>query len=348
MSFALWSFIALAIILSAGSGPGPSEQKNGLPLPAPLRRPVRRRLRSRARIVQIGGLIGLGISIAVILLSGITREHESLVVISTLLGMVCGGAVSVLTGQKALLPHGQRVERVQTTQKPDYVPEGQLWAARMGPPLSAAAVLLAWTVLNFAPFDIPAEGMWWNWMLAAWVAVPVLALTFLGVELTAAAMVHRPQHAGSELELAWDDCCRSESLRALYALPITLSGLVCLLAAIPVGLATTTPEVREGAMEETLFVGLGMFFVTLLLAAIFLLPLMKEFSRGTRQHVLRRLWGNTTFTEDGLAEDPAAGPDPAGGGTAGGAPAGLGEPGGLGGPDIRAVETEPRHRRDPA
>ncbi len=30
MSFILWSFIALAIILSAGSSPSPAEQKTGL------------------------------------------------------------------------------------------------------------------------------------------------------------------------------------------------------------------------------------------------------------------------------------------------------------------------------
>lgn len=305
MSFVLWSFIALAIILSAGSSPSPSEQKAGLPLSPALHRPVHRRLRAQARTTQIGGLIGLGLGAALILLLDLSGQLGSLVVLTALLGMACGGAGTILLGRRGLLPGGPRVARLESTQKSDYVPEGLMWAARMGPPLAAAAVVLAWAALNYAPFEVPQDGTWWDWMTAAWVSLPVLALCWPAVELTAAAVLRRPRYAGSELELAWDDCCRSEALRHLYVLPAALSGLTCLLAFIPVGLAASTAEVREDAMDETLLVASGMFFVTLLLVGIFLMPLLKELGRGPHRHVLRRRWAGTDFTAGGAEADPA-------------------------------------------
>lgn len=348
MSFVLWSFIALAIILSAGSSPSPAEQKTGLPLPSALHRPVSRRLRAQARTTQIGGLLGLAVGAAVLLMSELADQHGSLVVLAALLGMACGGTATILLGRKGLLPDGPRVARLQATEKSDYVPEGLLWTARVGPPLAVAAVLLAWTALNYAPFEVPAAGLWWDWMTAAGVSVPTLALCWLAVELTAAAVLRRPQHAGSELELAWDDCCRSEALRHLYALPVALSGLTCLLAVTPVGLVATAPEVREDAMDETLLVGSGMFLVTLLLVGIFLVPLLKEFGRGTHRHVLRRLWAGTDFTADGRGTEPVdsattASELPLPGAVESGAaePRGTDSDGG-------APPAEPRHRRDSA
>lgn len=343
MSFVLWSFIALAIILSAGNSPNTSQQKTGLPLLSALHGPVHRRLRAQARATQLGGLLGLGAGVGSLLLIDLPDQHGSLVVLAALLGMACGGVASILLGGKSLLPDGHRVARPRAIQKSDYVPDGLIWAARVGPPLAAAAVLLAWTALNYAPFEVPATGMWWDWMTAAWVSLPALGFCWLAVELTAAAVLRRPQRAGSELELAWNDCCRSEALRHLYALPVALSGLTCLLAFTPVGLVVTTPEVRQDAMDETLFVGSGMFVITVLLAGIFLMPLLKEFGRGTHRHVLRRLWAGTDFTADGRGTDPVDSattaselplPGTVGSGTADS--------------DAGVIAAEPRHRRDSA
>lgn len=308
MSLVLWSIFALAIIFTANTLTASSaatrsrwdwagfyEQKAGIPLPQELRRPVQLRIQAQERWRVVGGLTGLGLGAVLVLLLGFAEDRGPLVMLTAVLGMACGGAQAILAGQRSLLPDGPRYARSQATEKPDYVPEGFLRAARLGPFAAAATALLAWAVLANAPFGFPNDGEWQGWMVAAWAVLGLLILLWPVAELTARGILRKPQYAGSELELAWDDHCRSEALRSLYTLPIALSGLTCFMAFTAVGLVVTDGSVREGAMDETLYVGLGMFAGTLLLAAAFLVPLLRSLTHRPHQHVLRRLWAGTGF-----------------------------------------------------
>ncbi len=106
-------------------------------------------------------------------------------------------------------------------------------------------------------------------------------------------------------------------------------------------------------MDETLLVGSGMFLVTLLLVGIFLVPLLKEFGRGTHRHVLRRLWAGTDFTADGRGTEPVDSATTAselalpGTVESGAVESGAAEPRGTDS-DGGAPPAEPRHRRDSA
>ncbi|GAB3849465.1 hypothetical protein [Nesterenkonia populi] len=307
----VWIVVALVIIFTAGTVSASGavsrrqaewvpyyEDKAGLPLPEELRGPVETRLRAQERWSRIGGLLGFAFGFIILALSGFPESTAPFVVIAAVLGMACGGGQAILAGQKGLLPDGPRYARLQSTTKADYVPLGQLLSARLAPAAAMVSAMLCLGVLVAAPFELPGDELPQRETLVAGVSLGFVVLLWPVVELTARHVLRRPQYAGSGLELAWDDHCRSEALRSLYGLVIGFGGLACFLAFAGVGIVVSSPEVREGAMDETLWVGSGMFLIMLLVGASFLVPVIVSQTRKPRQHVLRRLWADAEFTSE--------------------------------------------------
>ncbi|WP_150460033.1 hypothetical protein [Nesterenkonia ebinurensis] len=319
MSLLLWSAIALVLLPAytsyrswASTPPKRSspkwrpwfERQAGLPMPEDLQQPVIDRITNHERWARVGGLAGWTAGAVFLLVVGRQNDLGMLVLSTLILGTMLGGVLAVINGKHQLSPDAPRYARAEAVSLADYVPRGELITVRLAP---AAALVLAGAavvILQVAPLELPETLDWVSWMWILWVTAGLTLAAWAGFELVARHVLNQPQHAGSELELAWDDHCRSEAIRNFQGLPMFLVLLTGLSALAAVGLVTTNSEVREGAMGETLATGFTMLLVFGAVTAVVLVPAISAALRKPRQHVLRRLWAGHGFGTVPAQEQP--------------------------------------------
>ena len=120
-----------------------------------------------------------------------------------------------------------------------------------------------------------------------------------------------PQHAGNDLELAWDDAERTTALRALGDNAVAMAVVAAIFSLISVVDVVSRPAVREGAEDLTITLAFAAFIIGLVAAAMVTLPLLPGRLNRTPW---RKLWPNapaeiSRTSEAGapVNQNPAAG-----------------------------------------
>ncbi|MFW6598761.1 hypothetical protein ACQBAU_14680 [Propionibacteriaceae bacterium Y2011] len=303
MSVAVW--VAVAVAVWVGSVPitqglrinekelAKYVARQGLPLPAHLREPLLRRITTHERWASSGAVTAIGLSaIAAVFLMGPNADAAAvIIVLSVPVGIGVGGVIAILVGRHQFNPTAPRVARTRATTLADYVPARTRRTARVVTAVAIVVALLAASTQLLMSGVLRGEGQG-PWLLAQALVTAVLTLVFLVIaEVLGRVAVARPQHAESRLELAWDDVCRSESLRALHHTPIVLGVLA--------SLATTVLRVASPAGLVAGPVGLITFVIMVVLSlgatALALWSAWPRGHAGRASHVRQRLWAGEEF-----------------------------------------------------
>jgi hypothetical protein len=169
-------------------------------------------------------------------------------------------------------PHDTvRVARIPSATAPDYVPGYERWGGRV------AAALAGLTGLGLAAINGATSG-WAPETVMPGVLGCVSLIVLAAVELASSRVVARPQPAGNQTDLAWDDALRSSVLRDLYGAMI-IGGC----AVVAIELVLPAPGLPAMLAVVLPFAVVPLFLAVLALGVV---------SRGSRPrlHYQRRLW----------------------------------------------------------
>ena len=273
----------------------------GLPVPEHVREPLIRRIASRERWASWAALAALLLAVIVCLVLGWTESEGGVVLMLAVpFGASVGAAIAILVNRREFTPGAPRVARSQDASVADYVTPVRLWIARLSPVAAAVAFGAGMLFLGMLPPVVRDATATW-WFHASWISV-LLTLISVGVnEWLARRVLDHPQPSESRLELAWDDVCRGDTVRALYANSVAFGVLSCFASLLMVGLVSIDPQVRAGAMQLTLVLATVMFVLVTILILGLLVPLLVDWfgGRHPRRHVLQRLWSEVDFEVDG-------------------------------------------------
>lgn len=204
--------------------------RSRLPVPAASADALKAYMR-RSKVVEFAGLT-VGCAVCIVLLAsplGTSPVYPIAVFAPVLLLAAMVSATVVALRERLFRPPlgSPRVARSRATTARDYLGPGR-W-------------ILPWVLAGAAG----AAGVWAAWMLARGaasrpeVAVIMLVIaalavgTAIGLPRLDAAILGRPQPAGSELELAWDDALRASAVNACRQ-----SATVLAIAAIALAVVT--------------------------------------------------------------------------------------------------------------
>ena len=266
--------------------------KQGLPLPGDLRPAITDRLVGRERSSLTGAIGGLLIGfLAVALLRMIAGWDNGEAVYAPLVlgGVAVGSAFcSVLPVLRTtpLAEDRPRVARAMHTTVPDYVTKSEVICFFLVPVSLVISTVGMWIVSAKVP-HMPAE---FDGRFAALTGANIVLLAMWAVMLYAAhKLVASPQHAGNDLELAWDDAERTTALRALGDNAVAMAVVAAIFSLISVVDVVSRPAVREGAQDLTIQLAVAAFFIGLVAAALVTLPLLPGRLNRTPW---RKLWPN--------------------------------------------------------
>lgn len=283
-------------------------KKIGLPLPPPLRTPLLRRIANSERWSLVGGTAGLASGAIIALVFGWGGRGDVgglLVMLGVPLGAGFGGAAAVLTGRYDLNPAAPRVARASQTEVRDYLPSMGILAARIAPAVAVIATVAGVASLRLLPNVGRLDELVPGYRMALGLAIASIVATVVSLvvsEVITRRAMDRAQHAQTELELAWDDVCRADSLRTLSANPVAMGVVAIFASMMMVGAVVTDPDIRAGAMNQTLWLGFGFTAFALVLLALLVVPHAVASSGQGRRHVLNRLWAGHDFVGAGFAE----------------------------------------------
>lgn len=238
-----------------------------------------RRILHRTAAMMAGGLVGILASASVVCLDPASASAPTIWLVTlplTICGM-CAGAAFVTLRESLFRRHPDavRVARAVTVTLHDYISPRRL---RMPSALllAAAGLSLAGSVLGLTGL-IDASAF----VLSA--ALPMLAValvvTIVGA-LLARRVLDQSQPAGSELELAWDDAFRADTLRALWM----LGSIIAWLAVAAAGLGIL--QGLDAIAGTTWSIGLG----SQLFTWGFLVILLSFGFGGAQSHFRFVLW----------------------------------------------------------
>lgn len=240
----------------------------GLPMSDDLRARIERIFAARSLWMDLGAVGG---TTAVAAWAAITRPAPMewslwmLVVIgAAFAGAAVGAGLSaVRQATRRPNPGEVRVARPTAVALGDYLTALELQGGRAVAFLPTVTLVAAWAFASLFGLVSP-EGL----VTVGPVLVALLSLLVgAGSEITARQLIARPQAAGSDLELAWNDALRAQVLRDLYTAPIT------------VGIYATLG----------ILIGFGGGLVDLLILAVLLLAIISALQQPHR-HFRRQLW----------------------------------------------------------
>ncbi|WP_425309602.1 hypothetical protein AADG42_12815 [Ammonicoccus fulvus] len=274
MNTAIWIALAVPMIVSVapitqGRGHKIDEKqlaryvsKRGLPLPPALRQPVLDRIGRQERSALTWTLIlfalGVGAALIVELATGFNGFSGLLVLLPPAFGAGLGTYLGVRRTRGHLVADAPRVARSQAIEVSDYTTRAEDLAVKLALVtvlVAAAAALVVWLLVPVKPSG------------GAWVPAILVGVTAILVGLWALArkaerdLIDRPQHAHTELELAWDDATRTDAIRALRDNSVMLSLISVLGLLVVAGTWVIEPQVRAAGMDLTLALGLVAFGV---------------------------------------------------------------------------------------
>lgn len=289
--------------------------KQKLPTPNHLRPALIERITQRERAALTCGIAGIVISfvIGAILQTAFGGWDADMPIAGplTLMGVGFGGGLGGLVATyrtKPLAPEQPRVARPIETTLGDYVSKGEriaLWLAPVSIALSTAAM---WIIAARTPGVIAEYS---NQFVMLTVVAGFLLLLWGAMLFACTHILNRPQHAGDDLELAWDDAERTVALRGLIDNAIAMAMVSSLVTLVGVANVIISPQVREGAQDLTAGLGGLAFIIGLVCWAILLIPYLTGRFNPTPW---RKLWAGKDFgtTSDATTSGEAAHTDVAG------------------------------------
>lgn len=261
-----WAIFAGAIVLGTTTRPGtrtPADAANeraklartlGLPLTDELAPRVLHRNDERKLTASMWGWSALvaGLIAAAVASSLGHGELGPLLILGlTVVGLSAGNVIGALRSKASLDDDAPRVARATATTADDYTTKGERVAvllAAFGIVVSIAAAIAVWAFLPLRPVGVAMP------MTIAAVGVAAVAV-ILVLRWLVGRVVERPQHANSDLELAWDDAARALAARELQELAIGIGLATTLHMLVTAGTWVIEPEVRAAGMETTLALG---------------------------------------------------------------------------------------------
>jgi hypothetical protein len=261
----------------------------GLPVTDAVSGPVVERIRRRQRGMQTGGLVAI-VAGALLTISFGQQDSGSgaLILLTTGVGASLGGAWAIVAHRPA--PDEQRplIARSRSTDLADYLTAGE----RFGYWGVPGALLLASTGGVILLLQLPPETR--GTQIPLGLVATGLALLLWGISLYSTRRVLKaPARSGSNLELAWDDVERADSLRQLMSFAVVTASLAIFLGGILLLESLTTNGFYREHTE--LSTTLGFIALPLFLGLIGLIaagPISAWLSGGRRGHEQRRLWPN--------------------------------------------------------
>lgn len=284
--------------------------KQKLPTPKHLRPALIERITQRERAALICGIAGIVISfvIGAILQTAFGGWDADMPIAGpiTLMGVAFGGGLGGLVATyrtKPLAPEQPRVARPIETTLGDYVSKGERIALWLAPVSIALSTATMWIIAASTPGVIAEYS---NQFVMLTVVAGFLLLLWGAMLFACTHILNRPQHAGDDLELAWDDAERTVALRGLIDNAIAMAMVSSLVTLVGVANVIISPQVREGAQDLTAGLG-GLAFITGLVCwAIVLIPFLTGRFNPTPW---RKLWAGKDF---GTTSGEAAHTDVAG------------------------------------
>lgn len=243
------------------------------------------RLIRRERALLAGGLTGIVLAViaALLLPAGFDAAYVPVLVFAGLgVGSAIGAALASSTSALSILV-GPRVARPTTPVYADYVPPLERWSGRLLPALALFAVLAAWVAFSVGALgDARLTAGYIFTSAGAWLAYAAV-VGLMVCALLSRRILDRGQPSASATELAWDDGLRSQALRDLQAVPVTL-GFVSLLSTF-FDIGSLSDYAGGGATAA--LVGLGLLAVLLAGGTTLLIV---DIASRPQQHYWRRLW----------------------------------------------------------
>ena len=243
------------------------------------------RIRRRERVVLAGGALGLLASAgAAFVLPGHLDDPILPMVIFALtcsgatLGAATASAASALRSTDA-----QRVARLTTPTRSDYVPGPERWGARFAPAAAVISVSAAAIASSLGLLGEPRLSLTWlvgsiGGVLAI-ASLVALALT----EAISGRIVATAQPAHSPSELATDDAFKAMALRDVTMMPIFLGFSATILIFLDVG---SRPDVQGVGLPSAI---IGFVLLMAIFGAAIALVTWSLVTRP-QQFYRRRLW----------------------------------------------------------
>lgn len=243
------------------------------------------RIRRRERVALAGGTLGLLASAGAAFV--LPRHLDEPILPMVIFALTCSGAtLGAATASAATAlrsTDAQRVARLTTPTRRDYVPGPERWGARFAPGAAVISVSAAAIASSLGLFSDARLSLTWLVGSVGGVltiaSVVALALT----ETISGRIVATAQPAHSPSELATDDAFRAMALRDLTTMPIFLGFSATILIFLDVGSRTDV----QGVGLPSAIIGF-VLLMAILGAAIALV----SWSLVTRpqQFYRRRLW----------------------------------------------------------
>lgn len=314
MNTTIWIIISVGVLLAAAPITGGVRKvnkkaldtyatKQRLPIPTHLGPALIERITQRERATLICGIAGIVISFVIGLILQTTFGGWDatmpiagpLTVMGVAFGAGFGGLVAAYR-TKPLDPEQPRVARPIQTTTGDYVSKDERIALWLSPVSIALSLAAMWIIAAFTPGVMTK---YTHQFVMLTVVAGFLLLLWGAMLFACTHIVNRPQHAGDDLELAWDDAERTVALRGLIDNAIAMAMVSSLVTLAGVAKAITDPQVREGAQDLTAGMGLLAFITGVVCWAIVFVPYLTGRLTPTPWH---KLWsGKDLGTTSGEA-----------------------------------------------
>ena len=326
MNTTIWIIISVGVLFATAPVTGGMRKvnekelakyanKQKLPTPNHLRPALIERITQRERAALTCGIAGIVISfvIGAILQTAFGGWDADMPIAGplTLMGVGFGGGLGGLVATyrtKPLAPEQPRVARPIETTLGDYVSKGERIALWLAPVSIALSTATMWIIAARTPGVIAGYS---NQFVMLTVVAGFLLLLWGAMLFACTHILNRPQHAGDDLELAWDDAERTVALRGLIDNAIAMAMVSSLVTLVGVANVIISPQVREGAQDLTAGLGGLAFIIGLVCWAILLIPYLTGRFNPTPW---RKLWAGKDFgtTSDATTSGEAAHTDVAG------------------------------------
>ena len=303
MNTATWIVIALvcfvlpATSLTDGGKRNPERSKLnqhaeqvGLPLPENLMLPVAQRIRRRQWGMASGGTIGIAVAalIYVIFFDGDDGAAGFVVMFVAAMGTAFGGAWAITSHRPADHIDQPVVARVRSVQFSDYLTRGERFGLWVAPAIQLAGGVAGSVIMLQPPQDQRSGALLTGWIVTA------LALLTWAVSLYALRKVlDAPARSATDLELAWDDSERADSLRQIVVLTIVVAAISLMCWLLFIGVALTTDGFYRDQEQLTIALGIVSLLVYGLLLGVLTAGPLKAWVSGTgRGYEQRQLWSH--------------------------------------------------------
>lgn len=294
---ALVCFVLPATSLTDGGKRNPERSKLnqhgeqvGLPLPEHLEPPVVARIRRRQRGMVIGGTSGIVLAalIYVIFFDNNDGAVGFLVLFVAAMGTTFGGAWAIISRRPTVQIARPVIARMRSVQFSDYLTRGErfgLWAV---PVVLIVGVVVGGVILLQLPNTQQAGAI----LTGSIVAVLAL-ITWTGSLYALQKVLDAPARSETELELAWDDAERADSLRQVANMTIVVAGTSLLFWLMFIGDALTRDGFYRNYESLTMILGVVSLLVYGALFVVLIAGPLKAWASGARRgYEQRQLWPN--------------------------------------------------------